>query len=120
MPSIYRVGAESEYVEIMAMGQAEDEQQPIAVAAKHSDTTSTPPLTPLDCAAVRANFFADGVARVVNPTTGAITVAGRMGVVGNNLTYQPGVTSSNPTVRHGGNTTYVDSRNVLKVSYYLG
>ena len=106
LPPIYRVGAESGYVEIIAMGQAETEQMPIAVAARHSGATSTSPLTPLDCAAVRSNFFADGVARVVNPATGAITVAGRRGVVANNQTFQPGVTSSNPTVRSGGNNTY--------------
>ena len=115
MPPIYRVGAESGYVEIIAMGQAETEQQPIAVAARHSAVTSTP----LDCAAVRSNFFADGRARVVN-RAGAITVAGSRGVVANNQTHQPGVTSAtNPTVRSGGNNRYVDSGNVLKVSYFI-
>ena len=118
MPSIYDEDAESGYVEIIAMGQAETELQPIALAAKHvkqNDNT----FKPLDCAAVRSNFFADGVARVVNAATGAITVAGRRGVVANNRTFQPGVTSSNPTLRSGGNTTYVDSGNVLKVSYFI-
>ena len=62
MPPVYRAGAESGYVEIIAMGQPQDEQQPIAVAARHSATTSMP----LDCAAVRSNFFADGVA--ANPS----------------------------------------------------
>ena len=118
MPAIYRVGAESGYVEIIAMGQAESEQQPIAVAAKHSAATATPPLTPLDCAAVSSNFFADGRARVTD-AAGAIAVAGIRGVVANNRTYQPGVTSSNPTVRSGGNNSYVDSGNALKVSYFI-
>ena len=114
LPPIYRVGAESGYVEIIAMGQAETERDPIAVA-KHSNAT----LTPLDCAAVRSNFFADGRARVVN-LAGVMTTPGIRGVVTNNLTFQPGVTSSsNPTVRSGGNNRYVDSDNPLKVSHFI-
>ena len=107
LPPIYRVGAESGYVEIIAMGQAENEQQPIAVAAEHSAATSMP----LDCAAVRSNFFADG-----NKTTGAE----QRGVLSNSETYQPGVASaSDTTVKNGGVNTYTDSGNVLKVSYFI-
>ena len=115
MVPTYKVGAESGYVEIIAMGQASTEQQPIALAAKHSGKTSAP----LDCDAVRDNFLADGQARVMD-TAGAITVAGRRGVVGNNQTFQPGrASSTNPTVRVGGNNAYTDSGNVLKVSYFI-
>ena len=106
MPPIYRVGAESGYVEIIAMGQAADDQ-PIALAAKHSVTTSMP----LDCAAVRSNFFADG-----SNTAGAE----QRGVLSNNQTYQPGVASaSNDRIKNGGVNTYTDSGNVLKVSYFI-
>ena len=109
MPAVYRAGAESGYVEIMAMGQAQDEQQPLAVAAKHSVTT----FMPFDCAAVRSNFFADGRAP-------SAAVAGKRGVLSNNQTYQPGVASaSNTTVRNGGTNTYTNSGNVLKVSYFI-
>ena len=109
MPAIYRVGAESGYVEIMAMGQAQNEQQPLALAAKHDPETSTP----FDCAAVRSNFFADGRAP-------SAAVAGKRGVLSNNQTFQPGVASaSNTTVRNGGTNTYTNSGNVLKVSYFI-
>ena len=107
LPPIYRVGAESGYVEIIAMGQAESENQPIAVAAKHDSETSMP----LDCAAVRSNFFADG-----SNTAGAE----QRGVLSNNQTYQPGVASaSDTTIKDGGTNTYTDSGNVLKVSYFI-
>ena len=114
MPPLYRAGAESGYVEIIAMGQAANDQ-PIAVAAKHSATTSMP----LDCAAVRSNFFADGVAAAAaTDTTPAVT--GKRGVLGSTQTYQPGVASaSNDTVKNGGTNTYMDSGNVLKVSYFI-
>ena len=116
MPPIYRVGAESGYVEIIAMGQAADDQ-PIAVAAKHSATTSMP----LDCAAVRSNFFADGVAAVAaDPANNQAAVAGKRGVLNNRQTYQPGVASaSDTTIKTGGTNTYTDSGNVLKVSYFI-
>ena len=111
MPAVYRAGAESGYVEIIAMGKAANDQ-PIAVAAKHSATTSMP----LDCAAVRSNFFADG--RV--PTTGTNAATGIRGVVDNDTTYQPGVASAtDATIKDGGENTYTDSGNVLKVSYFI-
>ena len=106
MPPLYRAGAESGYVEIIAMGQAANDQ-PIAAAAKHSATTSMP----LDCAAVRSNFFADG---------SNTADAEQRGVLSNSQTYQPGVASaSNDTVKTGGTNTYMDSGNVLKVSYFI-
>ena len=113
MPPVYRAGAESGYVEIIAMGQAQNEQQPIAAAARHSATTAMP----LDCAAVRSNFFADGVA--ANPSAPP-PAAGKRGVLGNGATYQPGIASaSNTTIKSGGTNTYTDSGNVLKVSYFI-
>ena len=116
LPPIYRVGAESGYVEIIAMGQAADDQ-PIALAARHDPETATP----LDCAAVRSNFFADGRAPVAaNTITGAPAVAGRRGVLANDQTYQPGIASASDTaIKSGGTNTYTDSGNVLKVSYFI-
>ena len=106
MPAVYRAGAESGYVEIIAMGQAAD-TQPIAAAAKHSATTSMP----LDCAAVRSNFFADG-----SNTSGSE----KRGVLSNVATYQPGVASaSDAMIKDGGTNNYTDSGNVLKVSYFI-
>lgn len=103
MPDIYRPDAETGYVEIIAMGQPEDEMEPIAVAAEHTGASATPALTPLDCTAVRSNFFNDGdVATMVR------------GVVDNETTYQ----TSAITALNGENE-YVDSENVLKVSYFI-
>ena len=115
MPSIYRAGAESGYVEIIAMGQPVNENQPIAVAATHSATTSMP----LDCAAVRSNFFADGRAPVAATNT-STAVTGKKGVLANDKTYQPGIASASDTaIKNGGVNTYTDSGNVLKVSYFI-
>ena len=103
MPAIYRAGADSGYVEIIAMGEAAA-SEPIAVAAKHAATTSMP----LDCAAVRSNFFADG-SSATDP-----------GVANNATTWQrANADSANSTVQTGGMNTYTDSGNVLKVSYFI-
>ena len=118
MPPSYRAGAESGYVEIIAMGQTQDERQPIAVAAKHRATTSMP----VDCAAVRSNFFADGetIAMVTAPPRNLPPTAAKKGVVSNTQTFQPGVASaSDPVIVRGGANNYVDSGNVLKVSYFI-
>ena len=127
MPAIYRAGAESGYVEIIAMGAPVDEGQPIALAAQHvrpaslpasagsstsSTSTPTPATTaarPLDCAAVRSNFFADGAG-----TAGTTT---RSGVEDNATTWQAG--SSADAIQAGGRNRYVDSGDVLKVSYFI-
>ena len=50
MPDIYREGAESGYIEVLAMGSA-DATQPISVGALHGDDG-----VPADCDSVRENF----------------------------------------------------------------
>ena len=117
MPAIYRAGAETGYVEIIAMGTPSTERQPIALAAKHRaqspSTTgaSTATLTaPLDCDAVRSNFFADGSGTAAGATT-------RNGVQNNDTTWQ--AASSAAAIKTGGRNTYLDSGNVLKVSYFI-
>lgn len=99
MPPIYSVGAETGYVEIIAMGSA-DSNQPISKAAKHKAGV------PADCEAVRSNFFADGVA---STTRGVVDNANTFGV-------DPNATD---TVDFGGDSTYGNSGNVLKVSYFI-
>ncbi|MFN2288645.1 MAG: hypothetical protein ABR578_09980 [Chromatocurvus sp.] len=99
MPDIYREDAETGYVEIIAMGAADDEQ-PIYGAAKHKAGT------PVDCAAVRSNFFADG-----DDTVGSEA----RGVVNNSTTYQVGTEDVSET----GPNTYTNSGNALKVSYFI-
>ncbi|GAB5413090.1 MAG: hypothetical protein Cons2KO_06930 [Congregibacter sp.] len=101
MPAIYRQGADSGYVEIIAMGSPTTETAPIALAAKHDTDT----LTPLDCAAVRSNFFADG------------SSASNFGVEAPDTTWQQA--SSAASIEAGGENTYVAAANVLKVSYFI-
>ena len=119
MPDIYRAGAETGYVEIIAMGRPTDETQPIAVAAKHraaspSATGASTASAPLDCDAVRSNFFADGS-----------SATGKPGVVNRSTTWQranaafANAASANATLKTGGRNTYVDSGDVLKVSYFI-
>ncbi|MFT7288566.1 MAG: hypothetical protein ACI87W_002688 [Halieaceae bacterium] len=102
MPSIYNPNGESAtgYIEIIAMGAPTSETMPIALGAKHKDGT------PLDCAAVRSNFFANGV------------VGTARGVVDNATSYQVGPTTKGSEALTGTNE-YEDSGDVLKVSYFI-
>lgn len=109
MPDIYRENAETGYVEIIAMGSPLTETYPIAVAAEHSGLSGDPALTPASCAAVRSNFFADGVSGTTR------------GVIDNTSTAQTDLLDSD-----GDSSTsdivdnfYEDSGNVLKVSYFI-
>jgi hypothetical protein len=52
MPGLYAAGAEEGYIEVIGMGQAMNEAQPIAVGAKHTAAG-----VPSDCASVESNFF---------------------------------------------------------------
>ena len=110
IPEVYRAGAETGYVEIIAMGRPADERQPIALAARHQvpSTAASTVSTPLDCDAVRSNFFADGQ----SPT--------RPGVKDNDETWQrANAESANAILKAGGLNTYVHSGNALKVSYFI-
>ncbi len=91
MPDINLTGAEEGYIEVIAMGQTTDETQAIAVAAKHDSNG-----VPKNCDEVRENFFARAL-----PLPG--------GVISNQETKNFAEVSS----------TYVDSANDLKVSYFI-
>ncbi|MFK7831536.1 MAG: hypothetical protein AB8B57_17315 [Congregibacter sp.] len=100
MPSIYRKDAETGYVEIIAMGEPDDEATSrIAYAAKHVDDV------PRNCDAVRSNFFADGTSSV-------------RGVIDNETTYQSAWNPDIPLATAGEND-FIDSTNALKVSYFI-
>ena len=102
MPSIYRPDAETGYVEIIAMGAPDSETAPIAVAAKH--VLEDGEFIPRSCDAVRSNFFADGD-----------FASERAGVVDNATTVQDDLLGDDDVVEN----TFVDSGNVLKVSYAI-
>ena len=105
MAMIYRAGADTGYVEVIAMGAPSTEQQPIALAARHGATGK-----PLDCQAVRSNFFADGTGTAAGATT-------RNGVEDSATTWQAALSAG--AIRTGGRSTYEKSGNALKVSYFI-
>lgn len=96
MPDIFREGAETGYIEILSMGSPIDEDQPVAVSAKHDATG-----VPADCVGVRDNFYA-------NPTADLT----KRGVIDSTTTHQvvAGVVTPN---------TWVESPDSLKVSYFI-
>ncbi len=98
MPGIYRADADEGYIEIIGMGQPTSETAPIAVSAKHGATG-----VPADCAAVRDNFFAGGIATTVR------------GVVDGESSVQR-VVSTGTTLALN---EYDAPEDVLKVSYFI-
>ena len=146
MPAIYRAGADSGYVEVIAMGTPSGEQQPLAVAAALASTSSATGAAsassatggaamtatggttgtsasglPGDCAALRSNFYADGAGTVtVSSTGGTTTRTTRQGVQDHATTWQRGnAAAANAVLQAGGRNTYEKSGNVLKVSYFI-
>lgn len=108
MPSIYRPDAETGYVEIIAMGQPVDEDEPIAYAAKHVDDV------PRDCAAVRSNFFADGT-----PSRNGVVDNATAWQDNSNLEYSDPNDMSTDGDSSLLSNEFEDSGNVLKVSYSI-
>ena len=99
MPAIYRADADEGYIEIIGMGQPEVETtSAIAASAKHGANG-----VPADCAAVRDNFFAGGVATTTR------------GVVDGGASVQR-VVSTGTTLALN---EYLASNDVLKVSYFI-
>ena len=117
MPDTYSEGATEGYVEIIAMAETIDENQPIAIAAKHADGV------PASCDAVEENFY-----RVAAASAGADV--GVRGVHTSALTSNggsctagvSGTTAIAACAKTGaGNTSsFQDSDdNALKVSFML-
>ncbi|MEP4146606.1 MAG: hypothetical protein ABJL54_05250 [Halioglobus sp.] len=108
MPSIYREGAETGYIEILSMGSPVQgtiadpiqgvipvDNSAVAVAAKHSAEG-----VPADCKGVRDNFFKGGV------------VGATRGVVDSTTSVQ--IVKTTPTTN-----VWEASPNSLKVSYFI-
>lgn len=97
MPSIYREGAETGYIEILSMGSPVSEDAAVAVAAKHDSDG-----VPANCDYVRDNFFKGGVA-----------------------TSQKGVVDQTQTVSRSlpdgalALNEWEEAENSLKVSYFI-
>ena len=100
MCDIYREDAETGYIEIISMGSPIDENQAIAVAAKHG-----PDGIPADCLAVEDNFFAND--------DGDIT---KRGVINSAQTVGPNISKENAPLEV---SNYVASTDSLKVSYFI-
>lgn len=104
MPSIYRVGAEEGYIELIAMGspaldEAGNDTSALSRGAVHVDDV------PVNCEAVRSNFFSRDPALATNPTgvEDSLTTLG----------YDPA--DAEEVVE----TLYEDSGDVLKASFFI-
>jgi len=115
MPDIYREGADEGYIEVIAMGSPLNENMAIAVAAKHDNATGKPK----DCARVQDNFRRGNGASDYGDSssllTGAVAANGKRGVVDSTRTVQWTTAAGTASVVN----SYVDSDNVLKVSYFI-
>jgi hypothetical protein len=121
MPGLYREGADEGYIEVIAMGSA-NETQPISVYAKHQSNGE-----PLDCYRVAENFFA--AAFLEAATKGARPTSDNVGVVRYDHTHQ----SCDPDDDDFGEIDerfcsdgdpivgnyYMPAGDVLKVSYFI-
>ncbi|EED31014.1 conserved hypothetical protein [gamma proteobacterium NOR5-3] len=105
MPDLYKTGAETGYIEIIAMGQPDvaETASPIGTAAKHVGGV------PRDCEAVASNFFADGAAGGAVGNVDAVTTQQMAPTKGDGVT--AGAAASLNTFEASGD--------VLKVSYYI-
>jgi len=123
MPATFAEGADEGYVEIIAMAEAVNELQHIAIGAKHSDGV------PLSCDIVRQNFYRVPVASVdtmsVRGTHTSSSVSSGACTSVNNLVL-PGTTSTAVVTAYcsGGvaqnESVMIDSDdNALKVSFML-
>ena len=108
MPPLYAAGAEEGYVEVIGMGEVQESKtttddtgvssttNPLNGAAKHDSTG-----VPADCASAETNFF-----RYAGGST--------KGVVNSETTHQLVGTDTTATPN-----AYLDTPNVLKVSYFV-
>jgi hypothetical protein len=103
----FREGADEGYIEIIGMGQSINETQAIAVNAKHTAGV------PKSCSTVEQNFFRlDSAADLV----GAQQTAALAGGPATRGVHNSTLTSNGAT---SGLNVYVDTPNVLKVSYFV-
>jgi len=115
MAATYANGATEGYIEIIAMASA-NMKQPISKAAKHVKGV------PVDCAAVRNNFFrvaaAKAAASKVAPTLAEVKVKG---VHYSDLTSSGAVSAGDPASSAAALavSSYGDSVNPLKVSFMI-
>ena len=103
MPSIYRAGAETGYIEIISMGTPD----PATANAIDASAAHGSDGVPADCGAVRDNFFAGGS-------------SAKKGVENSASTWQQGVDAETGSVLSSVvNNTYEASTDSLKVSYFI-
>jgi len=108
MHPLYRNGADTGYIEVIAMGQPSSETVTggIGMAAKHDSTG-----VPADCTAVASNFFANN-----SLNTPPIGDPSKKGVLSSIQTVQANTATGLPALV---TNDYVASGDVLKVSYFV-
>ncbi|MEH6581988.1 MAG: hypothetical protein V7754_08635 [Halioglobus sp.] len=135
MNPLYREGAEEGYIEVIGMGQAAPAYSIPPLTVSPAQTTALPgnPINaaakhgtdgiPANCAGAETNFFRVATAAPVVPAALPDGIGGVIG--GDSAGSEKGVYDSNLTMqRIIANTlsisnTFVDTPNVLKVSYFI-
>ena len=111
MPDTYSEGATEGYVEVIAMAETIDEDQPIAVAAKHKDGV------PADCSAVRQNFYRVAEASVA---TGSVRGTHTSNLTSNGVCKTAAATGACKAGVAANLSSFQDSDdNAMKVSFML-
>ncbi len=109
----FRNGAEEGYIEVIGMAAAESDQ-PIYAASKHPNlggSLEEQPV-PADCRATRSNFFR-------NATEAGNADLTARGVVSSDVTHQEVFDPETGAVTGVTPNNYVDTGNVLSVSYFI-
>ena len=111
MPETFSEGATEGYVEVIAMAETVDEDQPIAVAAKHKAGV------PADCSAVRQNFYRVAEASVA---TGSVRGTHTSNLTSNGVCKTAAATGACKAGVAANLSSFQDSDdNAMKVSFML-
>jgi len=115
MPSTFAAGAEEGYIEVIAMAETTDENQGIAIAAKHTDGV------PASCDEVRSNFYRVAVEDVNDVAVRGVHSSARTSDGGACTAAAMGSTAAGCVATGTYNeSVFVDSDdNALKVSFML-
>jgi len=116
MPTIYREGAETGYIEVLTMGETINEAQPIAKYALHAEAAGG---APANCALVIENFlrgttpidYAEDYASLPSTTGGTPRFTG---VINSALSMNSASTPAGYET-----SAYQESENVIRVSYFI-
>ena len=117
MPDIFRDGAEEGYIEVIGMGAPIDEDQPIAVAAKHDEEG-----VPFSCASIETSFESAGSFADPGVASSSTSYQGVLDVEDYDSPGYDVSDTANCTGDEGSQiclNTFKDGGDALKVSYFF-